>query len=357
MNELKQNKIILNILVIVLSITLLFYGDISLFTLAYLLTILFLVQRALRIKSKKRWKATLLITYAMILFFQLTFNNLVIFSDDISPVNRIISKLIGIAMIFLPFYIERFVTINKYAQFYLPSFDEVKTVSFHDALIVIRKFSSIKNGIVEVKDNITFTNLKKIAKDLPNHSSLKYINRDSLPENYFELAYNTLNDNNIYIVISNTGSPASDILSVFTRKQFNHASLSFDSELETIISYNGGASVYPPGLNHELIEFFNQKESASIIVYKLKATREQKKQMIDKIKEINEQGSAYNMMGVILKYSHKPNIMFCSQFVYTMLKHVGLDYFDAKNSFVKPTDLIELDYYRKLEFAYQLTFQ
>ena len=321
-----------------------------------MLTILFLVQRALKIKSKKRWKVSLLATYIMILVFQLTFSNLVIFSDNISIANQIITKLIGITMMFLPFYIERFVIINKYAQFYLPSFDEVKTVSFHDVLIVIKKFSSIKDGVIEVRNNITFNNIKKIAKDLPNHSSLRYINRDSLSNDYFETAYNSLNDNNIYIVISNTGSAASNILSVFTRKQFNHASLSFDSELETIISYNGGANVYPPGLNHELIEYFNQKEGASIIVYKLETTIEQKRKMIDKIKEINEQGSAYNMMGVILKYSHKPNIMFCSQFVYTMLKYAELDYFDAKNSFVKPTDLIELDYYRKLEYVYSITF-
>ncbi|MEX1377152.1 MAG: hypothetical protein AB1Z23_06725 [Eubacteriales bacterium] len=357
MSELRQNKIILHILVIVLSVTLLFYGDMLLFNLSYLVTVSILLQRAFRIQSKKRWKATLLGTYVLILIFQLTFCKMVIFSDNIGKISSIIAKLIGIALIFIPFYIERFVTMNKYVHFYLPKFNEVKTVSFHDILLAKRKFDTIKSGISGVKNNITYSNIKKIAKEFPNHSSRKYINQNSLSDSYFDMAYKSLEDPYIYIVISNTGSPASDIISVFTRKQFNHASLSFDSELETIISYNGGANVYPPGLNHELIEYFNQKESASIIVYRLKATLEQKQKMIEKVKEINEQGSAYNMMGVILKYSHKPNIMFCSQFVYTMLKHAGLEYFDAKDCSVKPTDLIELDYYRKLEYAYKITFQ
>ena len=357
MSELRQNKIILNILVAVLSTTLLFYGDLLLFNLAYLMTISILLQRAFRIQSKKRWKAPLLLTYVLILIFQLTFCKMVIFSDGIKPVSQIFAKLIGIAMIFIPFYIERFVTMNKYVHFYLPKFNEVKTVSFHDILLAKRKFESIKTGISGARGKITFSNIKKIAKEFPNHSSIKYINQNSLSDEYFETAYNTLDDKRIYIVISNTGSPASDILSVFTRKQFNHASLSFDRDLETIISYNGGVNVYPPGLNHELIEYFNQKDSASIIVYSMKTTVEQKRKMIEKVHEINEQGSAYNMMGVILKYSHKPNIMFCSQFVYTMLKHVGLDYFDAKNCSVKPTDLVELDYYRKLKYEYRIAFQ
>ena len=76
--------------------------------------------------------------------------------------------------------------------------------------------------------------------------------------------------------------------------------------------------------------------------------------MIEKVREINREGSAYNLLGLAFKYSFRPNIMFCSQFVYQMLQHAGLAYFEKKSTEVRPTGFVELDYHRKLEFAYDL---
>jgi len=75
------------------------------------------------------------------------------------------------------------------------------------------------------------------------------------------------------------------------------------------------------------------------------------KNMLDKVQEINNEGSAYNLIGLVFKFSRKPNIMFCSQFTYTMLEIAGLNYFEQKAAHVRPTDFIELDYYRKLQFV------
>jgi hypothetical protein len=130
--------------------------------------------------------------------------------------------------------------------------------------------------------------------------------------------------------------------------------LSFDKDLHTIISYNGGERVYPPGLNLEMIQFFNKKKDAAIMVYALPVTYEKKKALIDKIKSINVEGNAYNLLGLVFKFSAKPNIMFCSQFVYNMLKYVDMAYFVKHD--IKPTDLVELDYYRKLKYAYEIKF-
>ena len=112
-------------------------------------------------------------------------------------------------------------------------------------------------------------NLKSVLDDLPRHDSFRYINNGSLTAEYFAEAAKSLADPHVYIVISNTVSVASEIISVFTQRQYNHASLSFDRELRTIISYNGGERVYPPGLNHEMITFFNKKPGASILIYSL----------------------------------------------------------------------------------------
>jgi hypothetical protein len=55
------------------------------------------------------------------------------------------------------------------------------------------------------------------------------------------------------------------------------------------------------------------------------------------------------LLGLIFKGSARPNIMFCSQFVQTMLELAGLDYFDNARGAVKPVDFIELDGNRALE--------
>ena len=132
--------------------------------------------------------------------------------------------------------------------------------------------------------------------------------------------------------------------------------MSFDADLKTIISYNGGDRLYPPGLNPEMISFFHKKPDASIIVYRMEAPRTKKELILEKVREINEQGSAYNILGLVLKYSHKSNILFCSQFVYKMLKYADMQYFSKNETDVKPMDFVELDVYRKLHFAYEILF-
>ncbi len=62
------------------------------------------------------------------------------------------------------------------------------------------------------------------------------------------------------------------------------------------------------------------KNSFGILSYYLKG--------IEEIQKINEMGSSYNLLGLFVPYSHRENIMFCSQFVYTALKSMGIAYFD-----------------------------
>lgn len=206
-------------------------------------------------------------------------------------------------------------------------------------------------------DRNVIADLLKIAADLPRHNALNYINKGSLNDDYFKTAEESLDDGYLYVVLSSTGSAAGELIRKVTKKEYSHASLSFDQDLLTIISYNGGENIYEPGLNQEMLEFFNQKGDANIIIYKIKATKKQKKQALEEVKKINSFGSSYNLLGLIVPYSHKENIMFCSQFVYTILRAVGLHYFDKKPEDVKPTDFVELDYKRNLEYHSQIFFK
>ncbi|WP_430884899.1 hypothetical protein [Fusibacter sp. JL216-2] len=356
MNRLKQLISLLNIFAAFIMVALLFYGDETLFALAYILITMLMIRRTLRVEEESKSRVTLTITYILVLAFKLLFNSNGIFGEGLLGIPQSAAKLIGVLLICVPFIIDHIFTSKRYTQFLFPSIDELASFSFHTFRHNKQAIKSKLQVVQKARKSMSRQNIDEILRDIPRHSSRRYVNNGSLTSEYFYQAYKSLEDPYIYIIISNTGSAASEMISLFTNKEYNHASISFDYELKTIISYNGGEKVYPPGLNAEMVEYFNKKSDASIMVYKLKTTFEQKKRLIDEIKKINDEGSAYNLLGLLLRYSHKPNIMFCSQFVYKMLKIADLHYFEKKETNVKPTDFVELDYRRQLEFAYEIQF-
>jgi hypothetical protein len=346
-----MNIDIIKIIFGILLSTLFFSNNMALYVLTYIFVFLIMAIYTLLKTNDIRNKVILSITYLTIMVFQLVFNALMTFSENNTVFTSIRNRLIGVIIVLLPFIIHRLSSESK--KNYLPSVQDITVFTFNE---LVENITNINTMLSKGRESLSKENIDELLKDIPHHNSFRYINKGSLTNEYFELAYKTLNDLNVYIVISNTGSPASEIISMFTKKQYNHASLSFDRQLETIISYNGGERIYPPGLNMEMIKHFNKKQDSSIIVYSIPIIMEKKKTIIDKVNEINKQGNAYNLIGLVFKFSFKPNIMFCSQFVYNMLKSVGLNYFEKKDGQIKPTDLIELDYYRKLKFEYEIKF-
>ncbi len=357
MYRIKQLRSLLNLLAAFLMVVLLFYGDTTLFALAYILITLLMIGHTFRIEEESKTRAILVILYISVLALKLAFSNVGIFGKGLFGIPKSAAKLIGVTLIYVPFLIDYLVTFKRYTQFFFPSMEEIASFSFHQFRNNKELIFSKMHVVSRARKSISRDNIDEILRDIPRHSSRKYINNGSLTEAYFNQAYESLSDPHLYIIISNTGSAASEVISLFTSKEYNHASLSFDHDLKTIISYNGGENVYPPGLNAEMVEYFNKKNDASIMVYKMRIAPEKKRLLIDEIKKINAEGSAYNLLGLVFRYSHKPNIMFCSQFVYKMLKLADLQYFDKKETSVKPTDFVELDYKRQLEFVYEIHFQ
>jgi hypothetical protein len=206
---------------------------------------------------------------------------------------------------------------------------------------------------------LSFQDIGELVRELPRHNSSRYITRRSLPAGYFERAYAALGDPHVYIVLSDTGSPAGRLIGLFTSAVYNHVSLSFDRGLETLVSYNGGNGVSSPGLNAERLEFFNRKAGASAVVYRLGLEPERKRALIERIRAIDREGSSYNLAGLVTKKSRLPNIMFCSQFVYSTLDGAGLAYFEMEEGKVKPEDFIDFSNVTRgtgPEFAGRLTF-
>ncbi len=192
--------------------------------------------------------------------------------------------------------------------------------------------------------------LLTILWDIRRHNPFSYCNRKSIPEEYFTRAEQTLDDGFLYLVLADSGSPAAEVVSYFTKRTFSHISISFDPYLDTIASYNGGLGLNRPGLHAEDIHYFYQKPDASIIIYKMPATYQQKSAVLNEIRRINDEGSSYNFLGWNAE-GRRENIMFCSQFVYHTLEKAGLLYFERDPARVRPSEFVELDHNRQLTFC------
>ncbi len=208
----------------------------------------------------------------------------------------------------------------------------------------------------DVREFITIKNIVYLLEELRRNNSFIYTNNGALSDEYFEKVEQSFDDPNIYIILSDSGSVPSNFFKIFTAESHNHASISFDRELYTLISYNGGERINPPGLNPELLTYLMKYPDSSVYVYSLKVSPEQKRKMIEKVREINDTGSAYNLMGILLRNSYKPNILYCSQFVYSLLEYADANYFEKKSKNIRPSELIELDYERKLKFEEVIKF-
>lgn len=355
--NLRKHFASMNLVFLVFAIGLILFATHLLFILTYISVFVFMTARVILARSETKIKVLLIFSYVIIAGLQIVMVYTLVFSETAQYADLLLlRRILAVFALILPVFVSRYIIAGKYAYFYLPSVEDVTTIgmaSVSEAATVIKR---TKDTADQTRKKLRLRHLKATAKDLTQHSSFQYINNGSLTQNYFEKVEEYMDDPNIYIIISKTGSPASEIISIFTRQTYNHASLAFDANMQTSISYNGGEKVYPPGLNMEMLEFFSKTPDSKILVYSLACTREQKQIMLDKIKKINNEGSAYNILGLVLKRSYKPNIMFCSQFVYKILEHAELTYFTKPDGKVNPTDLIHLDYFRKLTFVKEITF-
>ncbi len=351
MREYTINQRFINILTsIIIVYFVIFSGNVEKMLLCLLVFVIMLYRTSI-INKLYRYRFLLSIAYSILLILQLfIFTNF--FEYDSNIYRSILYNFIGLCIVAIPLLTEHFIKGSKKITFSTNKYLEV--LSFAGLKSNVSLKDEIDN-IKKLKNVLSYENISDIATDLPRHSSLRYINKDSLNKEYFNVAYENLSDPYIYIIISDTGSSASQVISLFTKTEFSHVSIAFDRELITTISYNGGERVSPPGLNQEAIDAFKKKDDASILVYGLNVGNENKYKMIKKIEQINKEGSAYNILGLVFKFSAKNNIMYCSQFVYSLLKSVNCNFFIPKDDFsIKPTDFVEKDYKRNLEFLYEL---
>lgn len=150
----------------------------------------------------------------------------------------------------------------------------------------------------------------------------------------------------IYIVLSDTGTLFTRLIKLYTKKPYNHASISFDHHLEETYSF-GRKSAGNPFIGGFVKEntqgsLFNQADCA---IYSCTVTNIQMKRMKHYVHRIeaNKHLYKYNFLGLfallINKQIKRDRAFFCSQFVATLLDRCDVIHFDKPLTFVTPYDL------------------
>jgi hypothetical protein len=198
-----------------------FSNNMAVFVIAYVFIFLYMfVYTLLRVNGIGN-KIIFLMIFLAIMVFQLIYNGLVTFSEHNSAFASVSGRFIGTIILFIPFVIQGLVS-KRNVKFYFPSVQDISVFTYNELLENINTVREIAN---KGRKSLSNVHINELLEDIPRHNSFRYINKGSLTEDYFNAAYQTLDDLHIYIIISNTGSPASEIIALFTKKHYNHASL------------------------------------------------------------------------------------------------------------------------------------
>lgn len=157
----------------------------------------------------------------------------------------------------------------------------------------------------------------------------------------------------IYIVLTKTKTVLSKAIQMYTQHDFNHVSISFDSELNEMYSF-GRKNVNNPwigGFVHENPSSTLLRESHCVIL-KCKVTEQQYALLKNRITYYKQNKNEYKynfigLFGVACRVKIKrERAFFCSQFVATLFEEARLPLYGKCPYFMKPNDFIHLPYLR-----------
>ncbi len=160
-----------------------------------------------------------------------------------------------------------------------------------------------------------------------------------------------------YILLSDTGTLLTKLIKLYTKKPYNHASISFDSKLCEVYSF-GRKSVRNPFVGGFVREDLKSSlfYQADCAIYSFEVNEVQFEMMKEYILEIEKERKQYryNFLGLFGFLFNRPikreKAFFCSQFVAAVLKEGSVIDFEKPLSLVAPNDLQQVT-------AFQLVYQ
>jgi hypothetical protein len=165
----------------------------------------------------------------------------------------------------------------------------------------------------------------------------------------------------VYLILTDTGTLFTRIIKLYTKKPYNHASLSFDPHLLELYSFGRKRPKNPfiGGFVKESIHA-GLLEQANCAIYCCTISEDQFQKMNHFIQRIEEQKELYryNLIGLFAialnKKIKRKNAFFCSQFVSTVLKEGNVIEFSKHPSHVTPYDLQQIPLF---QLVYQGDFE
>ncbi|MFD1850787.1 hypothetical protein [Oceanobacillus bengalensis] len=161
----------------------------------------------------------------------------------------------------------------------------------------------------------------------------------------------------VYILLTDTGSLLTKLIKLYTKKAYNHASISFDSELSEVYSF-GRKKINNPfngGFVKEDVTngLFKQADCA---IYSFTVTAEEMGRMRRYVMgmEENKESYRYNFLGLFGFLLNKPikrkNAFFCSEFVASVLKESNRIHFEKSTALIAPNDFEDIT---NFQFVYE----
>lgn len=173
----------------------------------------------------------------------------------------------------------------------------------------------------------------------------------------------------IYILLTHSGTLPSRFIKMYTREPYSHVSIALDLDLRELYSFGRLKPSNPiiGGFVREDIHFgtFGRFPNTQCALYSLTVNGYQYYSLRRELNKflMDERRYGYNFLGLLgmvlripIQRTHK---YFCSQFVATLLKESGIDFFQKPPALVSPMDFrkckaLNLVYEGKLK-AYSLS--
>ncbi|PFA62168.1 hypothetical protein CN378_21375 [Bacillus sp. AFS015802] len=152
----------------------------------------------------------------------------------------------------------------------------------------------------------------------------------------------------IYILLTDTGTLFTKSIKKYTKAPYNHASISFDRELNELYSFgrkhpsnpiNGGF------VKEDIFQgTYSKYPQTTCVIYQLEVTGrhiEKMKRVLNVFKRSRNK-FLYNLLGVFGVSMNEPvefsNSYFCSQFVAEVLQRSGIKLWDKLPALITPED-------------------
>jgi hypothetical protein len=161
--------------------------------------------------------------------------------------------------------------------------------------------------------------------------------------------------NEIFIILSNTGTLFSRAIGMYTKAAYNHTSIGFDRELNELYSFGRKKPKNPliAGFVRENLRYF---PNTRCCIYRLEVDDIEYSELRKEIErfEFEKERYRYNfigLFGIVINYPIKRDYhYFCSQFVATVLDSSGTCSFQKDIGLVTPSDF---HYINKASLVYE----